>query len=90
MNAIPKITTRAIRRPRYVHRELLGVDRGSWVLINLPTLEDWYRALATATDEFDDDEFRRFCWTQYDLECSEKERFEREYGSNYDREERYR
>ena len=91
MNAIPKITARAIRRPRYVHRELLGVDQDTWVRINLQAITDWYRTLpTTVSNEFDETEFRCFCASQYDLEWAEKERFEREFGSNYDREERYR
>lgn len=83
------IQTRALVRPRYVHRELLGVDRGTWVLLNIGALERRYRALGPVVP-FDENDFRRFCFSQYDAECVQRERFKREFGSSYDREPRYR
>lgn len=82
MNArLQPITTKAMTRPSYGHRELLGFDRGTWVLVNLPALEDRYRACGTG-DQFSEDEFRRFCWVQYDLECAEKEDFKDQFRSH--------
>lgn len=79
------ITKRCLTRAAYVHSELLGVDRGAWVLLNLAALEARWKATGGAWPP-DEDEFRMFGFSQYGLEDAQREEWSREFGSNYDRE----
>lgn len=88
------ITKRALTRPNYAHRELLGVDADTWIELNRDALiSRWLQTGDTsgADNGLDDkEEWQLFCICQYELECGQKEEFAREFGSNYDSEPRYR
>lgn len=84
--SLEPITNRCLTRPSYGHRELLGVDRGTWIELNREALRVWWTVCGDPAGLANDAlvgaaDFAYFCICQYDAECANREELKREWAT---------